>query len=83
MFQTNIPFLLNVLQHPAFLKGTLDTYFIDEHPNLFQMQPSQNRAQKLLHYLSQLKVNGPQTPLVTAIPPARVNPPVPEVPIGK
>jgi pyruvate carboxylase len=54
--QTNIPFLLNVLGHSRFLDGTLDTYFIDEHPDLFKLTASQNRAQKLLRYLSELKV---------------------------
>lgn len=34
--KTNIPFLLNVLENPRFLTGSLDTYFIDEHPELFQ-----------------------------------------------
>lgn len=49
--QTNIPFLQNVLAHPQFLGGAADTQFIDENPELFHLRPSQNRAQKLLHYL--------------------------------
>lgn len=49
--KTNIPFLLNVLENKKFLTGTIDTYFIDEHPELFQFVPSQNRAQKLLAYV--------------------------------
>ena len=49
--QTNIPFLQNVLAHPQFLGGAVDTQFIDENPELFHLRPSQNRAQKLLHYL--------------------------------
>ena len=51
MLQTNIPFLLNVMDNPAFSKGYVDTGFIDEHPELLKFQPSQNRAQKLVHYL--------------------------------
>jgi len=81
--QTNIPFLLNVLQHPVFLAGKTDTYFIDENLQLFQLKPTQNRAQKLLYYLSYLKVNGPLTPLVTAIKPANVVAPVPVVHTGE
>lgn len=42
--KTNIPFLLNVLGNQKFLNGVLDTYFIDEHPELFKFQPSQNRG---------------------------------------
>jgi hypothetical protein len=32
----------------------------------------QNRAGKLLHYLGNVIVNGPSTPLVTDIPPAKI-----------
>jgi len=78
--QTNIPFLLNVLENQRFLNGTLDTYFIDENPQLFKFLPSQNRAQKLLNYLGEVLVNGPTTPLATGLMPAEVTPSVPELP---
>ncbi|CAL8080811.1 unnamed protein product [Orchesella dallaii] len=78
--KTNIPFLLNVLQNQKFLNGTLDTYFIDEHPELFRFLPTQNRAQKLLNYLAEVLVNGPSTPLATNLKPAEVVPVVPETP---
>nr|CAH0109711.1 unnamed protein product [Daphnia galeata] len=77
--KTNIPFLLNVLENQKFLTGTLDTYFIDEHPELFQFVPSQNRAQKLLNYVGDVLVNGPLTPLGTDLKPADVEPQVPPV----
>ncbi|KAG8297973.1 hypothetical protein J6590_025190 [Homalodisca vitripennis] len=80
--KTNIPFLLNVLQNQKFVNGTVDTYFIDENPQLFTMKPSQNRAQKLLNYLGSVLVNGPSTPLATELKPADVKPPIPELPIG-
>ena len=35
--KTNSPFVLNVLQHPQFLTGMVDTLFIDETPQLFQV----------------------------------------------
>ncbi|KAJ8308360.1 hypothetical protein KUTeg_013234 [Tegillarca granosa] len=78
--KTNIPFLLNVLQHNQFLSGVVDTYFIDENPQLFKFETSQNRAQKLLHYLGQVMVNGPSTPLATGLPPSEITPTVPEIP---
>lgn len=53
--KTNIPFLLNVLENQKFLNGVLDTYFIDEHPQLFKFRPTQNRAQKLLNYLGTVR----------------------------
>ncbi|KRZ53411.1 Pyruvate carboxylase 1 [Trichinella nativa] len=76
--KTNIPFLLNVLNNQRFLDGLVDTCFIDENPDLFKFMPSQNRAQKLLRFLKDVKVNGPMTPLVTGIPSAKVTPIVPE-----
>ena len=82
--QTNIPFLQNVLTHPQFVTGQVDTYFIDDNPSLTrQFQRSQNRAQKLLHYFANLLVNGPSTPLATGLRPAVGDAPVPEVPFGK
>ncbi|CAL4086866.1 unnamed protein product, partial [Meganyctiphanes norvegica] len=80
--KTNIPFLLNVLENQKFLNGTIDTTFIDEHPELFHFSASQNRAQKLLNYLGNVLVNGPLTPLATDLKPAEVRQPVPETPIG-
>ncbi|KAI6228782.1 Pyruvate carboxylase [Aphelenchoides fujianensis] len=78
--KTNIPFLLNVLDQPQFRKGGVDTNFIDAHPELFKFKPSRNRAQKLLSYLGELKVNGPLTPLATDLKPKHVVPVVPPTP---
>ncbi|CAH8429670.1 unnamed protein product [Heterobilharzia americana] len=49
--KTNIPFLMNVVKHEKFLTGVVDTYFIDEHPDLFNLPASKQRAQKLLRYI--------------------------------
>ncbi|ESO94166.1 hypothetical protein LOTGIDRAFT_232430 [Lottia gigantea] len=81
--KTNIPFLLNVLENEKFVSGSVDTYFIDENPQLFQFQPSQNRAQKLLHYMGQVMVNGPSTPLATNLQPSETVPTVPETPVAQ
>lgn len=51
LVQTNIPFLQNVFSNHQFLHSTVDTQFIDENQELFNLKPTQNRAQKLLHYL--------------------------------
>ncbi|XP_046749962.1 pyruvate carboxylase, mitochondrial isoform X2 [Diprion similis] len=80
--KTNIPFLLNVLENQKFLNGNVDTYFIDENPQLFQFQPSQNRAQKLLNYLGTVLVNGPSTPLATSLKPAEIKPQIPQIARG-
>ncbi|XP_072279167.1 pyruvate carboxylase, mitochondrial isoform X1 [Pyxicephalus adspersus] len=81
--KTNIPFLQNVLNNHQFLHGTVDTQFIDENPDLFNLRPVQNRAQKLLHYLGHVMVNGPTTPIPVKAKPSSVDPVVPPVPISE
>lgn len=67
VLQTNIPFLQNVLNNQQFLGGTVDTQFIDENPELFQLRPAQNRAQKLLYYLGRAP-RLPCSPLLSLMP---------------
>jgi pyruvate carboxylase len=78
--KTNIQFLNNVLTHPRFLAGDVDTTFIDDTPRLFRYPKRLNRGQKLLHYLGELVVNGSPTPWSTDVPPSRVTPELPDVP---
>ncbi len=59
--KTNLPFLENVLAHPAFLAGQTWTRFIDDTPALFQLAPKRDRASKLLQYLGEVIVNGHPT----------------------
>ena len=42
--KTNIPFLINVLNHPTFQSGQCYTTFIEETPELFRLTHSLNRA---------------------------------------
>ncbi|XP_015432158.1 PREDICTED: pyruvate carboxylase, mitochondrial-like, partial [Dufourea novaeangliae] len=70
---------LNVLENQKFLNGNVDTYFIDENPQLFQFQQSRNRAQKLLNYLGSVLVNGPSTPLATGLKPVEIRPQLPQI----
>ncbi|RLA07134.1 MAG: pyruvate carboxylase [Gammaproteobacteria bacterium] len=56
--KTNIPFLENLLEHPVFQAGECDTTFIDNHPELLEFKPRQDRANKLLSYFSELALNG-------------------------
>ena len=74
---------MNVLQSEKFLSGNVDTYLIDENPQLFKFQPSQNRAQKLLHYLGNVMVNGSMTPLSTTLKPAKMTPALPPITAGQ
>jgi pyruvate carboxylase len=64
--KTNIPFLLNLVTHPAFLAGGCTTRFIDETPALFRLPHRQDRATRLLSYIADVIVNG--HPLVPRVP---------------
>eukprot|EP01061_Rhynchopus_euleeides_P029517 TRINITY_DN483_c0_g4_i1.p1 TRINITY_DN483_c0_g4~~TRINITY_DN483_c0_g4_i1.p1 ORF type:complete len:1185 (+),score=555.73 TRINITY_DN483_c0_g4_i1:96-3650(+) len=74
---TNIPFILNTLGHPVFMEGKTDTSFIDTHPELLAPSTGLNRAQKLLSYLADVRVNGPKTPLATSLEPVQKEPRAP------
>lgn len=80
--KTNIPFLQNVLSNDQFLYGTVDTQFIDENQDLFILKPVQNRAQKLLHYLGHVMVNGATTPIPVKAKPSSIDPVIPPVSLG-
>jgi pyruvate carboxylase len=56
--KTNIPFLLNLINHPSFLNGTTTTKFIDETPELFNFVSRRDRASKILGYIGEIIVNG-------------------------
>lgn len=66
---TNIPFLMNVLDDPTFIAGDVATDFIDTHPELAQVNRSQNRGSKALQYLADVTVNQPHGPRVDGIDP--------------
>jgi len=56
--KTNIPFLVNVVNHDRFQAGGVTTSFLAETPELFQFATLQDRATKLLSYLGEVIVNG-------------------------
>jgi pyruvate carboxylase len=55
--KTNIPFLINVINHPTFRAGDCYTTFIEETPELFMLGQSQDRATKILEFLGNKIVN--------------------------
>ena len=57
--KTNIPFVTNILTHPAFLAGACHTKFIDDTPELFDIESSRDRATKVLKYIAQIQVDSP------------------------
>ena len=55
--KTNIPFLINVLNHETFRSGNCYTTFIEDTPELFLLPESQDRATKILEFLGRKMVN--------------------------
>jgi pyruvate carboxylase len=56
--KTNIPFLINLVQHKTFLAGECTTRFLDESPELFQLPERKDRATRVLTYIAEVIVNG-------------------------
>ena len=56
--KTNVPFLINVVNHPDFLAGRCTTRFLDETPDLFHFKVRRDRATKLLTFAAEVTVNG-------------------------
>lgn len=54
--KTNIAFITNILRNPTFIAGGCHTKFIDETPELFQLDESQDRATKMLKYIGNIVV---------------------------
>lgn len=55
--KTNVPFLLNMLNHPTFRAGECDTNFIAENPQLMDVHAGDEREEKVLHFLGNKVVN--------------------------
>jgi pyruvate carboxylase len=56
--KTNIGFLENVLDNEVFSSGQATVTFIDNHPELFEIRSSFDRATKTLTYLANISING-------------------------
>ncbi len=55
---SNLQFLENVINHPAFANGEVTTRFIDTTPELLAFAKRRDRATKLLRYLGDVTLNG-------------------------
>ncbi len=66
---TNKDFLINVLKHPDFKKGICNTNFIEDHPELFNIEKFDDQLAKVLTYLSEttLKNNNPNKEILPEI----------------
>ncbi|GLC41025.1 hypothetical protein PLESTB_000951200 [Pleodorina starrii] len=74
--KTNIPFLENVMRHPEFLSGEATTFFIEKNQrDLFNFERHGSlRSSKLLTYLADMVVNGPDHPGAIGPAPTKVVP---------
>ncbi len=55
---TNLQFVENVINHPAFAAAEVTTRFIDTTPELFRFSKRRDRATRLLRYIGHVSVNG-------------------------
>ncbi|OFY71393.1 MAG: pyruvate carboxylase [Bacteroidetes bacterium RIFCSPLOWO2_12_FULL_37_12] len=56
--KTNIPFLINVINHPVLKEGKCDINFINKNPDLFEIVHGKDRGTKTLKYIADIIVNG-------------------------
>ena len=59
--KTNIPFLENVVTHPDFLEGRVNTGFVESRRELFDFRPRRDRGTRLLRYIGDIVVNGQES----------------------
>jgi pyruvate carboxylase len=55
--KTNMGFLINVLNHPTFLKGECHTGFIEENPGLFSIVEQADEEGRVLKFIGEKVVN--------------------------
>ncbi len=56
--KVNIPFLLNIINHPVFREGKASVGFISAYPELMQYRLDHDRATRLVRFLGEVSVNG-------------------------
>ena len=58
--KTNVPFLINVLNHEEFRQGLANTGFIENNPELFKISTKADKELKILNYIGEIVVNESQ-----------------------
>ena len=56
--ETNLLYLINLIQNEEFQKGNATVKFIEQHPELLKMPIRRDRGTKVLRYISEVMVNG-------------------------
>lgn len=65
--KTNISFLINVLNHETFKKGTCYTSFIEGTEELFDIKSSKDRASKLINFIGNVTINETKNSIIPNI----------------
>ena len=79
--KTNIDFVINVLRHPEFAEGRATTSFIERNADeLFSIDTDGLMGQKLVNYLAEMAVNGPNHPGAIGAPSSRNDAVIPAFP---
>ncbi len=56
--KTTIPFYLNIVKDPDFIKGDFDTSFLDTHPHFFEYDDSRGEVDKLAGLIAEIHHRG-------------------------
>jgi acetyl-CoA carboxylase biotin carboxylase subunit len=56
--KTTIPFYLNIVADPDFIKGDFNTSFLETHPQLFEYKEEPNEAEKLSKLIAEIHHRG-------------------------
>ncbi|MBU4395237.1 MAG: acetyl-CoA carboxylase biotin carboxylase subunit, partial [Proteobacteria bacterium] len=56
--KTTIPFYLNIVEDPDFIKGDFNTSFLETHPQLFEYKEEPNEAEKLSKLIAEIHHRG-------------------------
>jgi pyruvate carboxylase len=82
--ETNLSFLSALISDSRFIKGDYNTRFVDESPEILELQPDSSHGAQLLHYIGEVMVNGnaqvagrkiPKTLKQPTAPPIELQPP--------
>ena len=56
--KTTIPFYLNIVKDPDFIKGDFNTSYLDTHPHLFEYEEDTDEANKLSKLIAEIHYRG-------------------------
>ena len=55
----NIPLLINIISHPKFQAGEVNTHFLQDYQEVFNFKQPRDRATKILKFIADTTINNP------------------------